>query len=96
MNRDFLVIGKESNNNNEICIFSSNNLEKLYEYDHICEVTGVQQYENNLIIADSMGKITILIDYLSKGQIKLRQRLQWHVHRINTIKINGSYLYSGG
>lgn len=37
-----------------------------------------------------------MIDFLSKGEVKLKQKLQWHVHQVTCLKIDGSYLYSGG
>jgi hypothetical protein len=49
-----------------------------------------------LIVGDSKGKITILSDFLKNGEVKLKQQLQWHVHQVSAMKLNGSYLYSAG
>jgi hypothetical protein len=92
-NDEFIVIGRA---NNELQVISSASLEKLYEYKHTCAVTSVEQDQKNLIIGDEKGKITLLIDFLSNGEIKLKQKLQWHVNQVSALKVAGSYLYSAG
>jgi hypothetical protein len=49
-----------------------------------------------VLIGDSKGKISILNGFLEEGEVKLRQKLQWHVHDITSLRVEGAYLYSSG
>ena len=53
-------------------------------------------YQKSLLVGDSKGKITVLVDFLEQGEVKLRQKLQWHTHSVACLRVQGSYLYSGG
>ena len=48
------------------------------------------------MVGDIKGKITILSEFMTKGEIKLKQLLEWHVHPISCLVVMGSYLYSAG
>jgi len=81
---------------NIIQIINPANLEAKFIYEHNSEVTSIEVYQHNLIVGDEKGKINILVGFLENGEIKMRQKLQWHVHEVSALKINGAYLYSAG
>jgi hypothetical protein len=94
LNEDYMVISKNSSKKLEV--LSAINLEKLYEYESAVAITSAEQYQNSLLLGNEQGKIIILVGFLSAGVVQLTQKLQWHVHAVSSLKVNGSYLYSAG
>jgi len=68
----------------------------LYEYDSSIPVTSAEQYQKNLIVGNEQGKIIVLVGFLVGGVVQLTQKLQWHVHAVSSLKVDGAYLYSAG
>jgi hypothetical protein len=71
------------------------NIQHYNSYEHECLISAVTVFQDNLIIGDERGKIHILHNYF-KGEVALRQKLQWHVHEVTSLTIEGQYLYSTG
>lgn len=85
-----------SDGQNSLEIVESGNREAKFAYHHKHAVTSVAVYQNSLLVGDERGKITQLVDFLAEGRARLTQKLQWHVHAVNSLLVEGSYLYSGG
>jgi WD40 repeat protein len=85
-----------SNGQNKLEIVENGNWESKFAYHHKHAVTSVAVYQSSLLVGDERGKITQLVDFLIEGKARLTQKLQWHVHAVNSLLVEGSYLYSSG
>jgi NET1-associated nuclear protein 1 (U3 small nucleolar RNA-associated protein 17) len=47
-------------------------------------------------LGNEQGKIIVLVGFLVGGVVQLTQKLQWHVHAVSSLKVDGAYLYSAG
>ena len=94
LNEEYLVVSKA--NSNTLEVFSAVSLEPLFRHESPSPVTAVEQYQNSLIVGNEEGKIVMLVGFLSEGVVQLTQKLQWHVHAVSALRVNGSYLYSAG